>query len=143
MTFGLRSFIFTNRQLLKTKVKEPISKVSIKNSRLLIRFVSISETLCFSKGNTLFHQRKHFVASRETLCFTKGNTFGNVFANLASLSTYLANLHVSFSRKDAKHAKEAPRISCIDTYIFNLTTDYGQQTTDCLSEERKDSCKFA
>ena len=58
-------------------------------------------------------------------------------------SAYLANLHVSFSRKDAKHAKEAPRISRIDTYLFNLTTDYGQQITDFISEERKDSCKFA
>ena len=60
-----------------------------------------------------------------------------------NVSAYFANLHVSFSRKDAKLAKEAPRISRIDTYLFNLTTDYGQQTTDCLSEERKDSCKFA
>ena len=67
-----------------------------------------------------------------------------------NVSAYLANLHVSFSRKDswvsrkvAKLAEEAPRISRIDTDFFNLTTDYGQQTTDFISEERKDSCKFA
>ena len=58
-------------------------------------------------------------------------------------SANLANLVLFFSRKDAKHAKEAPRISRIDTYLFNLTTDYGQQTTDFISEERNDSCKFA
>ena len=65
-------------------------------------------------------------------------------------TAYLANLHVSFSRKDswvsrkdAKLAKKAPRISRIDTYLFNSTTDYGQQTTDFINEERKDSCKFA
>ena len=60
-----------------------------------------------------------------------------------NVSAYLANLHVSFSRKDAKFAKEAPRISRIDTYLFNLTTDYGQQTTDFISDERKDSCKYS
>ena len=60
-----------------------------------------------------------------------------------NVSAYFANLHVSFSRKDAKFAKEAPRISSIDTYLFNLTTDYGQQTTDFINEERKDSCKSA
>ncbi|MEE0895299.1 MAG: hypothetical protein U0M28_05005, partial [Bacteroidales bacterium] len=59
------------------------------------------------------------------------------------VSAYLANLHVSFSRKDAKFAKEAPRLSRIDTYLFNSTTDYGQQTTDFINEERKDSWKFA
>ena len=58
-------------------------------------------------------------------------------------STYLANLHGGGSRKDAKLAKEAPRISRIDTYLFNSTTDYGQQTTDFINDERKDSCKFA
>ena len=58
-------------------------------------------------------------------------------------TAYLANLHVSFSRKDAKLAEEASRISRIDTYLFNSTTDYGQQTTDFINEERKDSCKFA
>ena len=60
-----------------------------------------------------------------------------------NVSAYLANLHVSFSRKVAKFAKDAPRISRIDTYLFNSTTDYGQQTTDFINEERKDSCKFA
>ena len=45
------------------------------------------------------------------------------------------------SRKDAKLAKAEPRISRIDTDFWNLTTDNGQQTTDCPSEERKDSCK--
>ena len=60
-----------------------------------------------------------------------------------NVSAYLANLHGAFSRKDAKLAKEAPRISRIDTYLFNLTTDYGQQTTDFINKERKDSCKFA
>ena len=29
--------------------------------------------MCFTRRNTLFHQRKHSVSSRETLCFTKGN----------------------------------------------------------------------
>ena len=58
-------------------------------------------------------------------------------------TAYLANLHGGGSRKDAKLAKEAPRISRIDMYLFNLTTDNGQQTTDFISEERKDSCKFA
>ena len=58
-------------------------------------------------------------------------------------SAYLANLHGGDSRKDAKFAKEAPRISRIDTYLFNSTTDYGRQTTDFITEERKDSCKFA
>ena len=60
-----------------------------------------------------------------------------------NVSAYLANLHEVGSRKDAKFAKEAPRISRIDTYLFNSTTDYGQQTTDFINEERKDSCKFA
>ena len=45
------------------------------------------------------------------------------------------------SRKDAKLAKAEPRISRIDTDFWNLTTDNEQQTTDCPSEERKDSCK--
>ena len=60
-----------------------------------------------------------------------------------NVSAYLANLHGNFSRKDAKLAKEKPRISRIDTNLFSLTTDYGQQTTDFPSEKRKDSCKFA
>ena len=60
-----------------------------------------------------------------------------------NVSAYLANLVLFFSRKDAKLAKEGPRISRIDTYLFNSTTDYGQQTTDFINEERKDSCKFA
>ena len=54
----------------------------------------------------------------------------------------LANLYVSFSRKDAKFAKEAPRISRIDTYLFNLTTDYGQQTSDCLKDEIKNPHQY-
>ena len=65
-------------------------------------------------------------------------------------TAYLANLHVSFSRKDswvsrkdAKLAKEAPRISRIDTYLFNTTTNYGRQTTDFINDERKDSCESA
>ena len=48
-----------------------------------------------------------------------------------------------FHNDTAKFAKEAPRISRINTYLFNLTTDYGQQTTDFINDERKDSCKFA
>ena len=74
----------------------------------------------------------------------------NLMLRFHNDTAYLANLHVSFSRKDswvsrkdAKFAKEAPRISRIDTYLFNLTTDYGQQTTDFISEERKDSCKYS
>ena len=57
-------------------------------------------------------------------------------------TAYLANLHVFFSRKDAKFAKEAPRISRIDTYLFNLTTDYGQQTTDCMKDEIKNPRQY-
>ena len=89
MAFGLRSFIFTNRQLLKTKVKEPISKVSIKNSRLLIRFVSISETLCFSKGNILFLQEKHSVSQRETHSETSPQ-ISQVSPRISRICTYLS-----------------------------------------------------
>jgi hypothetical protein len=45
--------------------------------------------MCFTRRNTLFHQRKHSVSSRETLCFFKRNTLfhkwkqiGNTSANL-------------------------------------------------------------
>ena len=67
----------------------------------------------------------------------------NLMLIFHNVSAYLVNLHGGDSRKDAKHAKEAPRISRIDTYLFNLTTDNGQQTTDFINDERKDSCKFA
>ena len=60
-----------------------------------------------------------------------------------NVSAYLANLHVSFSRKDAKLAKEAPRISRIDTYLYFIF-----QAIRCLlsvvrCQVKKDSCKFA
>ena len=42
-----------------------------------------------------------------------------------NVSAYLANLHGGGSRKDAKHAKEAPRISSIDTYLSFFTLAVG------------------
>ena len=55
----------------------------------------------------------------------------------------MLNLMLRFHNVSAYLVEEAPRISRIDTYLFNSTTDYGQQTTDFINEERKDSCKFA
>ena len=54
-----------------------------KKTKQRLRKNKADYTMCFTRRNTLFLQRKHFVSRRETLCFTKGNRFGNVSANLA------------------------------------------------------------
>ena len=74
----------------------------------------------------------------------------NLMLRFHNVSAYLANLHVSFSRKDswvsrkdAKFAKEAPRISRIDTYLYFIF-----QAIRCLlsvvrCQVKKDSCKYS
>ena len=57
-----------------------------KKTKQRLRENKADYTICFTRRNTLFHEEKHFVSVRETHCFTKGNTLHNLLCDFSTFA---------------------------------------------------------